>query len=474
MGRADGKTREDSAGPGECRPATLEEALAEVERLRRENGRLRGRLEELSRRIEEPERSRERQAAPFSEGPPEAEPAKPGRKAGDAHGRHAHRPPPPTVEETIPVPPPAACDRCGAPVVSTGQTLHRWQTELVIRPLHRRFDIAVGKCSDPKCGCVVRGRHELQTSDALGAAASQLGPVAQAVAAHMNKHLGTGHAKTAEFLSDVLGVKVTRGAVSRIILRAGERCGSAYRDIIAAIRESDHNQADETGWRIGGRPAWLHAVVGKDAAAYAIAQGEGARGGKVAAGIPGPGWKGTLGHDGWKPYDNVPAGDHQQRLAHLLRRRQEMEESSVGGAVHFPRKVKRLLKDAIAAGKTGPPRQESIAELERRLDRLLEHHRDNPSNERLARHLDRCRHQLFTFLRRPGVEPTNWRAEQAMRPAVVNRKVWGGNRTDAGARAQAVLCSLLRTCRQRRADPVAFLARTLRSTPSSRPPLPQA
>ena len=36
---------------------------------------------------------------------------------------------------------------------------------------------------------------------------------------------------------------------------------------------------------------------------------------------------------------------------------------------------------------------------------------------------------LFTFLRVPGVQATNWRAEYAIRPPVVCRKAWGGNRT---------------------------------------------
>ncbi|MDE3075266.1 MAG: transposase [Chloroflexota bacterium] len=60
---------------------------------------------------------------------------------------------------------------------------------------------------------------------------------------------------------------------------------------------------------------------------------------------------------------------------------------------------------------------------------------------------------LFTYLTRDGVEATNWRAEQAIRPAVVNRKVWGGNRTSAGAHTQQVLASVLRTCQQQARDP---------------------
>jgi len=56
----------------------------------------------------------------------------------------------------------------------------------------------------------------------------------------------------------------------------------------------------------------------------------------------------------------------------------------------------------------------------------------NRANERFARHLWANRSHLFTFLRQAGVDATNWRAEQALRPAVVNRKVWGGSRTWAG------------------------------------------
>jgi hypothetical protein len=53
---------------------------------------------------------------------------------------------------------------------------------------------------------------------------------------------------------------------------------------------------------------------------------------------------------------------------------------------------------------------------------------------------------LFTFLRKPGLDATNWWAEPAIRFGVILRKVWGGNRTWAGARAQVMLMSVWRTC----------------------------
>jgi transposase len=67
------------------------------------------------------------------------------------------------------------------------------------------------------------------------------------------------------------------------------------------------------------------------------------------------------------------------------------------------------------------------------------------------------------FLTDPAVEATNWRTEQEIRPVVVNRKVWGGNRPAAGAQAQGVLSSVLQTCKQQATAAVDFVSRTLRA-----------
>jgi transposase len=67
-------------------------------------------------------------------------------------------------------------------------------------------------------------------------------------------------------------------------------------------------------------------------------------------------------------------------------------------------------------------------------------------------------------LEREDVEATNWPAEHAIRPAVVNRKSCGGNRTDRGAKAQSILMSLLRTCHQIDFNPISTLTTILRSS----------
>jgi len=80
-----------------------------------------------------------------------------------------------------------------------------------------------------------------------------------------------------------------------------------------------------------------------------------------------------------------------------------------------------------------------------------------------VKHLGKESGHLFTFLERSDVEATNWKGEQAIRPAVVNRKSWGGNFTWAGADTQEVLSSVLATARAQGKDPISVLVPLLRS-----------
>jgi len=86
------------------------------------------------------------------------------------------------------------------------------------------------------------------------------------------------------------------------------------------------------------------------------------------------------------------------------------------------------------------------------MERLLAKTFHDPANRRLAKHLRREQPWLFTFLHCPGIEATNNAAERALRPAVVARKTWGGNRTENGAHTQQILLSILTTCRQQGKD----------------------
>jgi transposase len=430
------------------------------------------------------------------------------------------------VDEEIAVPLPGACPGCGGEVEFEREA-DQYQEDLVVpvRSHVRRFRVATGRCRC--CRRRVQGRHLLQTSDALGAAGAQVGPNALALAAELSKELGLPASKVARLLAQLCGIAITAGGLYQALARLARAANATYGALVRAVRHSPAVAADETGWRVGGRRQWLWVFVGERVTVYLIAAG---RGYEQAAVVLGEDFDGVLERDGWAPYRRFVHARHQTCVAHLLRRCGELIEDSHGGQARVPHAVRRLLLDMLAlrdqhaeqlrrpddddvieghaveidspqlperdsprpgllgrmtglvrralpAGEHRPPTPAvdplavSCTELKARLEKLLASSPTHAPNRKLLAHLANEREHLFTFLDTPGVQATNWRAEQAIRPAVVNRKNWGGNRTWHGADTQQVLMSVIRTARQQDTDPVALLADLQRA---AKPPVAPA
>ena len=434
-------------------------------RLEKRIGELEEQLRKLTAALEEVRRAGKRQAAPFRKPRPSTPPRKPGRKPGEDYGQHQRRavPRPEEIDETHEAPLPECCPKCGGQELQETDVQAQYQIELPRRPVIRLFRVHRGCCRG--CGCKVQGRHALQTSDALGAAAVQLGPQAHAAAAVLNKELGLSHGKVARVFERLFGFRIARSTSARSLRRTARRLAAADEEIRQSIRGSPWLVPDETGWRVAGESAWLHVAVGASATWYGI---DPSRSADVLAAVIGWDWSGVLVRDGWAPYDRFRQAVHQQCLGHLLRRCRELEETATRGAVRFPRAVAELLRQALsvrdryaAGAMSRHGRNVRRGQLREMLLRQVWPVKQHAGNERLAAFVAGHLKSLFTFLTQPGIDATNWRAEQAIRPAVVNRKVWGGNRTPAGAADQARLMSVLRTCQQQARDALAFLADTL-------------
>jgi transposase len=362
------------------------------------------------------------------------------------------------------VPLPDACLHCGGEVVYQ-ETRPQFQEEIVRKTINRRFDIDIGKCC--RCGRHVQGRHPLQTSDALGAANVQLGPEALTLAAHLNKDMGLSHERAARILKWSYGLGVSRSGICRALERLGEKAAPTYERLLVAVRRSPVNWIDETGWRVAAHLEWLWAVVSEQATVYVIQAG---RGFEEAARILGKNYMGFLIHDGLRLYYGFKKAFHQTCLAHFFRRCREMVKVLSGVAARFPRAVSGLLHRALDLRDRHQRGEVSLhglyvatGRIEAAMDRLLDSSFHAPANRRLANHLLHEQPHLFSFLHCPGLDATNNTAERAIRPAVVARKTWGGNRTQKGARTQEVLASVLRTFWQQRKDSFTGLVGLLRS-----------
>jgi len=439
----------------------------ENDRLARERDRLRREIERLTQALAAAQCAGKRQAAPFSKGasamPRRRRRRRPGRRRGPGHGRHAHRRPPTHVDETIDVPLPPACPDCGGGVRETRIATQTQEDLPVVRPHVRRFTVHVGCCR--QCGRRVQGRHPLQTSDALGAAGTHLGPHAVALMVLLNKQLGLSHGKVAALLHDWFGLTVRPSGVTQALHRAARQAAPTYATLRDQIRGSPVVSPDETSWKVGGRLWWLWVFATAHTVVYAIQDG---RGFDQAAAVLGADFDGVLVRDGWAPYRQFDQAAHQTCLAHLIRRCREIVETHPRAA--WPRHVQSLLQDAlgvrdrvIAGEISAHGAAVARGHLLTRLLKLLAAPSRLADCQRLAAHLTTELPALFGFLFDVTVDATNWRAEQAIRPAVVNRKVSGGNRSTQGAEAQEILSSVIQTARLRDIDPRDVLVELLRA-----------
>ena len=443
----------------------LDQVRREKQRLEDENARLQEENTRLQKELETARRAAKRQAAPFSRGQRKNPPKSPGRKAGKQYGEHRRRPVPDHVDEQIAVAAPEKCPHCsGALIVERIETQD--QEEIVRSTWIRRFDIPICRCG--QCGKRVQGRHPLQTSDALGAAAVQVGPEALTLGVLMNKSQGLPHADIAAILKQGFHLRMSRSGICRAIQRVARKAEATWHALQKAARRSQLAHMDETGWRVDAQLRWLWAVVTEQVTYCQILPG---RGFAEASAILGAEYAGWLIHDGLQLYYKFLKAAHQSCVAHLIRRCRDMAEVATPTEARFPLAVKELLEQGLGLRDRYLEQKISLhglwtatGRLEAKLDRLLQSNYQDPANRRLAKHLSHERPYIFTFLYCPGlVDATNNLAERVMRILVVIRKTWGGNRTENGARAQAILTSVLCTARQQDKDIFDLLVDLLRS-----------
>jgi transposase len=453
----------------DSKPPTYDELVELTRRQARLIDELRAAVERLKAELEQSRRAGKRQAAPFSKGLPKADPKRPGRKPGHPPS-HRPVPPPDQVDRTIDVPLPPDCPECHTPLGDAPITVHdQYQIDLPQpEPIITRFRVPVARC--PKCLRRVQGRHPEQTSDALGSAAVQYGPRLLGFAADLKHRLGVSYRKCSSVLLTLTGVVVASAALVRSGHRLRKLAQPSYDRLVEAASKSSVQHVDETGWKIGGRSAWLWVFADQDITLYRIRP---SRAHDVVVEVLGEDFAGVLVSDCFLAYDPLPFAK-QKCLAHLLKTCGEIEQSKTRAAVRFSRRVAALLRKAMALKR----RRGSIGDhgyavlrgkVHAELDRLLAGAYTDPDNARLAKRLRKQREHLLRFLDHDGVDATNNLAEREIRPAVIARKLSAGNRTEAGAETHAVLASVLRTCRRQGKDVLGFLSGLLRRGPCREP-----
>lgn len=444
----------------DARDARIRELEAENTALRQENAQLRATIEELIQRIrqletrcEELERAAHRQAAPFRRPEKKRKPPEQHRKIGRPAGHPpAWRRRPTHVDEEITVPL-ERCPHCAGPLANVTPCEQFIEDLPPIRPYVTRLITHVGQCA--RCG-EVRSTHPRQVSTAHGAAGTHLGPRALGLAAWLNKHLGLTMRKTCRVLKHLGGLVLTPGGLSQALDRVAARNEGPFAALIAGLRQQPAVYVDETSWWLGGASRWLWGFTTRERTVYRV---DPRRGRDVVLETMGERFGGVLVSDCLASYENLPYRMHKCYAHHLKAIGEGQDRAPPAEHAAFD-ELATVLKSAIVLKsmrtEMSPADYARAREhLEQRAGEVLT--RRDGSAEKVRERIRKRRCWLFTFLDHDAVEATNNRAERALRPAVIARKLSCGNKTERGARTWEILASLAATCAQRGQDFVEFL-----------------
>lgn len=421
---------------------------------------------QLEDRLEQVQKQAHRQAAPFRRAQEQRNPrpARPGRKAGHPA---SFRPKPEHIDQEVHVPL-EGCPHCGGAVCDKRPLTQYIEEIPVVRPRVTQLTTEEGFC--PHCQQEVYSTHPLQTGRAGGAAATQLGPRALALACDLNKAKGLSMRQTVAILSQHFGLKITPGGLAQLVQRVGRKLQPDYEQMSLELRQSAVVHADETSWWVGGPGWWLWVFATAKLTFYVVIQ---SRAAAVALGVLGQDFAGVLVSDCLSIYDDLNPRQHKCYSHHLKAVSEALQTLGEGGS-HYLLQVQGLLRTAILLkAMQGPTTDERFATcvstLKERAHALLDSPRPSVTEEKVRMRLYKQRDHLFTFLEHPDVPATNNLAERQLRPAVIARKVSCGNKTEKGATAWAVLASIAATCRQSGSPFIQWIAQRIPLKPARGP-----
>ena len=410
--------------------------------------------EELHKQVAELKRAGKREAAPFSKGGRSSRPKRPGRKPG--MGSFSYRKSPSPDEVTEPLVEVAVaedtCPGCGGRLEHEGvRVVYATDIPPIPRPQVTGYRVQICRCRS--CGKQVRGRHPDVAPDQYGASAHRVGRRVMAAAHVLHYGVGVPVRKVPAVLRALTGVELSQGAISQDALRrARGTVGDAYHKLRGSVRASPLVHTDDTGWRVDGGPAFLMAFETDEATVYQVRARH--RNEEVREVAPSD-YGGVMVTDRGRSYDaQALSGVKQQKcLAHVLRSISEVVQTKRGRGRSFGNRLSRLLREAMEL-RQAYHRGEAAdfaAEAERLRREATYHLRDRPMSDadnwrlqnELGWHDDRG--NLLRFLDDPSIEPTNNRAERALRPAVIARKVSHCSKNVGGADAFSAFTSVIRT-----------------------------
>jgi transposase len=367
---------------------------------------------------------------------------------------------------------PTACRRCGRPLTGTDPEPLRHQVwELPeIEPLITEYQQHRLVCS---CGCSTCGPlpHGVPTG--------QAGPRLIAFAGLLMACFRQSKRRAAQFLSMILHQPASPGWMVALQNRVAQAVQPAYDELAQQLPSQPVLLIDESPTKQGRLKAWVWTFV---AATYTFFACRTSRAAEVPLQLLGQCYAGVINCDRARMY--WAFGRLQWCWAHLKRDFQALIDSPCTIRKRLGHDLMRPTKELFALWQKVRDGTMSRREFRRQMEPirarvegyLLRGYFDARVSgfcKELLEHSER----LWTFVEVPGVEPTNNGAEQALRHAVIWRKLSFGTQSAGGSRFVERLLTVIETCRRQRRNVFQWLVEAVQadlngqSTPSLLPAL---
>ena len=394
---------------------------------------------------------------------PHAKPKRPERgggkkkKRGGQKGHKKHQRPliPPEQCDGVVSLLPDDCRRCGQPLVGEDAAPLRHQVwELPeIKPIVTEYQQHRLLC--PCCG--------ITTCASLpeGVPRGQSGPRLVAFTGLLMGHFRQSKRRASLFLQDLLKMPCCPSLTVKMQNQVSAALAVPYEQLREELGKQGQLFMDETPTKQANKKAWLWTAVAPLFAVFAIFS---SRKGEALPKLLGDSFSGIINCDRAKMY--WQAKQLQWCWAHLKRDVQALID-------HPDPQVKRLGHDLMRqvklmfqhwrrykAGKIGwETFRRYMSPVRQEVNDLLLRGKFS-GNDRLVgmcKELYKHRTWLWTFVDVKGIEPTNNTAEQALRPAVIYRKLSFGTQSKAGSRFIERMLSVSETCRLQNRSPYDYL-----------------
>ena len=297
------------------------------------------------------------------------------------------------------------------------------------------------------CGVETRGTYPVGLEPRR-----TFGPRIEALLSYLHERHHVGYERLVEVCRDVFGLAISQGGVENALQRLVERARPTYAAIGAMVRGSPVINSDETSARVAGRTEWQWTFQTPEASYHVIAP---SRGGEVIEafleGVEPEVW----GSDLWAPQMLTRADAHQICMSHQERNLTFAIDADTGEERLWAIELRHVFGRAIRLHRerdqlTPETFARRLLLIENATDRLVFDRYVAPQTEaaRLQKRYRTHRDDLYVFLHRDDVEPTNNSSERDLRPSVIHRKVIGSFRSAWGAEASAIRSSILATARK--------------------------